>query len=103
VHWQKGDQLHHLFLRHHRWLPLRLVDLPRVETDRRDSGPFDRELHETLRPHHLAAHCQIRARAWIWTMEEFLHESLEHRHLSRTQLQTDFYDAPSLRLKKNIW
>jgi hypothetical protein len=76
------------------------MDLPRVETDRRDSRSFDREPHETLRPHHLAAHCQIRARAWIWIVEEFLHESLERRHLSRNQLQTDFYDAPSLRLNK---
>ena len=76
------------------------MDLSRVETDRRDSGSFDREPHETLRPHHLAAHSQILARAWIWTEEEFLHESLERHHLRRTQLQTAFYDAPSLRLNK---
>jgi hypothetical protein len=56
-----------------------LVDLPRVGTDRRDSGSSDRELHETRRPHHLALRSQILARAWIWNAGEFLHEFLVYR------------------------
>jgi hypothetical protein len=51
------------------------VDLSRVKTDRKDSGPSDRELHETQRPHHPALRFQILARAWIWNAGEFLHES----------------------------
>jgi hypothetical protein len=47
------------------------VDWPRVETDQRDSGLFDREHHETMRPHHLASHFRILARAWIWNGRSF--------------------------------
>jgi hypothetical protein len=73
-----------------------LEGLPRVKTDRRDSGPFDREHHETLRPHHLALHFWILARVWIWNVREFLHEFLDH-HRSQIQQLMGSFDAPSLR------
>jgi hypothetical protein len=72
------------------------MDWPRVETDWKDYRSFDREHHETLRPHHLASHFRILARAWIWNAEEFLHEFINH-HWSQIQLLTGSYDAPSLR------
>jgi hypothetical protein len=71
-----------------------LVDFARVETE--DSGPSDREHHETLRPHHLASHFWILARAWIWNAGEFLHEFLDH-HQSQIQQLMGSSDAPSLR------
>jgi hypothetical protein len=72
------------------------MDLPRVETNRKDSGPSDRELHETQRPHHPALRFRILTHAWIWNAGEFLHEFLDHRQSQIQQLMGSS-DAPSLR------
>jgi hypothetical protein len=84
----------HPCLHHHHLLAPMPVDLLRVETDRKDSGPSDREHHETLRPHHLASYFRILTRAWIWNAGEFLHELLDH-HRSQIQQLMGSSDAPS--------